>query len=47
MEFRIYAKDITLTNANNLYNNRYSISNIGHGEILMCFSLKCNTLDPI
>ena len=38
MEFRIYAKDITLNNADNLYNNRYSISNIGHGEILCPFS---------
>ncbi len=47
MEFRIYAKDITLTNADNLYNNRYSISNIGNGEILMPFSLKSNTLDPV
>jgi hypothetical protein len=47
MEFRIYAKDITLTNADNLYNNRYSISNIGHNEILCPFSLKCNTLDPV
>jgi hypothetical protein len=47
MEFRIYSKDITLTNASDLYNNRYSISPIGNGEILMPFSLKCNTLDPV
>ncbi|MFI5405863.1 MAG: hypothetical protein ACHQ1D_05040, partial [Nitrososphaerales archaeon] len=47
MEFRIYAKDITLSNADNLYNNRYSISNIGNGELLMPFSLKCSTLDPV
>jgi hypothetical protein len=44
MEFRIYAKDITLTNADNLYNNRYSISPIGNGEILMPFSLKMSSL---
>jgi hypothetical protein len=44
MEFRIYAKDITLTNADNLYNNRYSISNIGHNEILCPFSLKMSSL---
>jgi hypothetical protein len=47
MEFRIYAKDITLDNADNLYNNRYSISAIGNGQLLMPFSLKCNTLDPV
>ena len=47
MEFRIYSKDITLTNADNLYNNRYSISNIGSGELLMPFSLKCNTTDAV
>ena len=47
MEFRIYAKDITLNNADNLYGNRYSISAIGHGQILMPFSLKANTLSPV
>lgn len=44
MEFRIYSKDITLSNADNLYNNRYTISNIGNGEILMPFSLKISSL---
>lgn len=47
MEFRIYAKNITTGNANSLYNNRYSISPIGNGQILMPFSLKMNTLDPV
>jgi hypothetical protein len=40
MEFRIYAKDITLDNADNIYNNRYSISAIGNGQILMPFSFR-------
>lgn len=40
MEFRIYSKDITLAMADNLYNNRYSISAIGSGELLMPFSLR-------
>lgn len=44
MEFRIYAKDITLENADNLYNNRYSISPIGNNQILMPFSLKLSSL---
>ena len=44
MEFRIYAKDITLDNADNLYNNRYSISAIGNNQILMPFSLKMSSL---
>lgn len=44
MEFRIYSKDITLSNADNLYNNRYSISPIGSGELLMPFSLKISSL---
>jgi hypothetical protein len=44
MEFRIYAKDITLNNSDNLYNNRYSISSIGHGELQMPFSLKVSSL---
>lgn len=47
MEFRMYTKDITLDNADNLYSNRYTISPIGPGQILMPFSLKCNTLDPV
>jgi hypothetical protein len=40
MEFRIYTKDITLDMANYLYENRYSISPISPGQILMPFSLK-------
>ena len=44
MEFRIYTKDITLENADNLYNNRYSISPIGNNQILMPFSLKISSL---
>ena len=46
MEFRIYSKDITLDNADYLYDNRYSISPIS-GAILCPFSLKMNTTDPI
>lgn len=47
MEFRIYTKDITLDHADNLYDNRYSISPIGHGQILMPISLKMNTTEAI
>lgn len=47
MEFRIYTKDITLEQADNLYDNRYSISPVGHGEILCPFSLRAVTLDPV
>jgi len=38
MEFRIYSKSISTTQADNLYNNRASISLIGPGELLMPFS---------
>jgi hypothetical protein len=44
MEFRIYAKDITLDNSDNLYNNRYSISPIGNGQLQCPFSLKISSL---
>jgi len=44
MEFRIYSKDITLTQADNLYDNRYSISSIGRGQILMPFSFRPSSL---
>lgn len=47
MEFRIYAKDITLQMADNLYDNRYTISSIGAGEILMPYSLRPVTLDAV
>lgn len=47
MEFRIYTKDITLEQADNLYDNRYSISPVGHGELLMPFSFHAVTLDPV
>lgn len=47
MEFRIYSKNITLDNANNLFNNRYSISPIGSGEILMPFSFRAVTTNPV
>jgi hypothetical protein len=35
MDFRIYAKEITLTMANNLYTNRYTIGDLEANEILM------------
>jgi len=44
MEFRIYSKDITLTQADNLYDNRYSLSAIGRGQILMPFSFRPSSL---
>lgn len=44
MEFRIYSKDITLSMADNLYNNRYSISDIGNGELLMPFSFRISSV---
>lgn len=47
MEFRIYSKDITLAMADNLYSNRYSISPVGNGEILMPFSFRAITTDPV
>lgn len=47
MEFRIYSKDITLDNADYLFDNRYSISAVGRGEILMPLTLKMNTTDPV
>lgn len=47
MEFRIYTKDITLQMADNLYDNRYTISSIGAGEILMPYSLRPVTLDAV
>lgn len=47
MEFRIYTKDITTDQADNLYNNRYSISPIGHGQILCPLSFRAITLDPV
>jgi len=47
MEFRIYTKDITLEQADNLYDNRYSISPVGHGELLMPFSFRCVTTEAI
>jgi len=39
-ELRIYSKEITLTMADNLYSNRYTISNIGRDEVLLPFTLK-------
>ena len=47
MEFRIYSKDITLDNANYLFENRYSISAIGPGAISMPLNFKMNTTDPV
>lgn len=46
MEFRIYSKDITLNMADNLYNNRCSISPVGSGEILCPFSFRPVSLLP-
>jgi hypothetical protein len=34
-EFRIYTRDITLQQATNLHNNRYTISSIPRDGILM------------
>lgn len=39
-EFRIYTKELTLTQANNLHSNRYSISSIQKGKILMPFTFR-------
>lgn len=40
MDFRIYAKEITLDEAQNLHDNRYTISDITSEEILMPFTFR-------
>lgn len=47
MEFRIYSKDITLDQADFLYENRYTISPIAPNQLLMPFTLRPTSLDPV